>query len=45
VYDFLKRTSIIGCNAASVAAIGHEAALLADTEGLPAHAMSIRFRL
>jgi histidinol dehydrogenase len=45
VYDFLKRTSLIGCNVASLKAIGKDAALLADAEGLDAHALSIRVRL
>lgn len=45
VHDFIKRTSLIGCDAVSIAAIGPDAALLADTEGLPAHALSIRLRL
>jgi histidinol dehydrogenase len=45
VYDFLKRTSLIGGTEASHKQIGEEAALLADTEGLSAHALSIRLRL
>lgn len=45
VYDFLKRTSIIGCGKSSVKQIGHDAALLAKTEGLPAHKLSITLRL
>ncbi len=45
VYDFLKRTSLIGCNASSVKAIGKDAAILADAEGLSAHALSLRLRL
>ncbi|HEU5046762.1 MAG TPA: histidinol dehydrogenase [Rickettsiales bacterium] len=45
VYDFLKRTSLIGCDATSVKKIGADAALLADTEGLPAHALSVTLRL
>lgn len=44
VLDFMKRTSIIGCDAASLGKIGHEAARLADAEGLPSHADSIRIR-
>lgn len=45
VLDFMKRTSIIRCDSASLAAIGPAAARLADAEGLPAHARSIRLRL
>jgi histidinol dehydrogenase len=45
VLDFMKRTSFLGCTPASVAAIGPAAALLADAEGLPAHAASVRERL
>ncbi len=45
VGDFLKRTSIIGCGADGLAAIGPAAAALADAEGLDAHALSIRLRL
>ncbi len=45
VFDFLKRTSLIGCDAAALAKIGPAAALLADAEGLPSHARSVRLRL
>jgi histidinol dehydrogenase len=45
VLDFMKRTSFLGCTPASIAAIGPAAALLADAEGLPAHAASVRERL
>jgi histidinol dehydrogenase len=45
VLDFLKRSSIIGCTEESVRVIGGDAAILADAEGLPAHALSIRLRL
>ncbi len=45
VGDFLKRTSIIGCGADGLAAIGPAAAALADAEGLDAHALSVRLRL
>ena len=45
VLDFMKRTSFLACDAASIAAIGPAAATLADAEGLPAHAASIRARL
>ena len=45
VTDFMKRTSFIGCNAASLATLGPAAVALADAEGLPAHARSIAIRL
>jgi histidinol dehydrogenase len=45
VLDFMKRTSFLGCTAESIHAIGPAAALLADAEGLPAHAASVRARL
>jgi histidinol dehydrogenase len=45
VLDFMKRTSFIGCDAASLAAIGPAAIALAHAEGLPAHAASIAVRL
>jgi histidinol dehydrogenase len=45
VDDFLKRTSVVGCDAASLAAIGPAAVTLAEAEGLDAHALSIAIRL
>jgi histidinol dehydrogenase len=45
VMDFMKRTSIIGCDAAALAKIGPAAATLADAEGLASHAKSVRVRL
>jgi len=45
VTDFMKRTTFLECGAAGLAAIGPAAALLADAEGLPAHAASVRVRL
>ena len=45
VLDFMKRSSLIGCHATSLEKIGPAAARLADAEGLPAHAQSIRVRL
>jgi histidinol dehydrogenase len=45
VLDFMKRTSILGCDAASLAAIGPAAVTLAEAEGLEAHARSISIRL
>lgn len=43
--NFMKRTTIIGASAGGVKAIGGAAAALADSEGLPAHARSVRLRL
>lgn len=45
VLDFMKRTSFLGLDAASFAAIGPAAATLAHAEGLPAHAKSVELRI
>lgn len=45
VYNFLLRHSIIGATAAGFQAPGHEARVLAETEGLHAHALSLQCRL
>jgi len=45
VLDFMKRTTLLGLDAASLAAIGPEAVTLAKAEGLEAHARSIAVRL
>ena len=45
VLDFMKRSTILGLNAASIAAIGPDALILAESEGLDAHARSIAARL
>jgi histidinol dehydrogenase len=45
VLDFMKRTSFIACDRASLAAIGPAAIALAHAEGLPAHAASVEVRL
>ncbi len=45
VLDFMKRTSILACDAASLRAIGPAAITLAHAEGLDAHARSIALRL
>ncbi|MEP7350002.1 MAG: histidinol dehydrogenase [Sphingorhabdus sp.] len=45
VLDFMKRTSFIALDRAALDAIGPAAATLADAEGLPAHAASVRKRL
>jgi histidinol dehydrogenase len=44
VLDFMKRTSLIGLDAAALARIGPAAAALAHAEGLQAHALSIEVR-
>lgn len=45
VYDFVKRQSVTGMSASSLAAIGPAAARFAELEGLSAHAASILKRL
>ncbi len=45
VFDFLKRTSLVRCDAASLAAVGPHAVALAEAEGLGAHAQSVKLRL
>ena len=45
VLDFMKRTSILRLNAASLAALGPAAMTLAAAEGLDAHRRSIAIRL
>lgn len=45
VYDFQKRSSIIGCSASGADALGKTASALARTEGLTAHARSAEYRL
>ncbi|NQV83694.1 MAG: histidinol dehydrogenase [Rhodospirillales bacterium] len=45
VLDFVKRTSIIGCDAEALAKIGPAAVSLATAEGLDAHGLSISIRL
>jgi histidinol dehydrogenase len=45
VLDFMKRTSFLQCDAASLAQIGPAAVALAHAEGLPAHARSVELRL
>jgi histidinol dehydrogenase len=42
---FMKRTSLIRADAAGLAQVGEAAATIADAEGLPAHALSLRLRL
>ena len=45
VFDFLKRTTWVDCDASALAAIGPAAVALAEAEGLQAHARSIAMRL
>ena len=45
VFDFLKRTTIMRCGPAQLAAIAPAAVTLAEAEGLPAHALSVALRL
>jgi len=45
VLDFLKRTSILKCDAESLRAIGAAAVTLGEAEGLTAHARSVAIRL
>jgi histidinol dehydrogenase len=42
--DFLKRTSIVGCDAAAFAGLAEATAVLAKAEGLPAHGRSVTIR-
>ncbi|MBO6946550.1 MAG: histidinol dehydrogenase [Rhodospirillales bacterium] len=45
VLDFMKRTSMIRCDADGLRRIGPAAKTLADAEGLGAHALSVSIRL
>jgi len=45
VLDFVKRTSILKCDADSLRAIGAAAVTLGEAEGLQAHARSVSIRL
>ncbi len=45
VFDFIKRISIVKCDAASFARLGPAVVALAEAEGLPAHARSASIRL
>jgi histidinol dehydrogenase len=44
VYDFVKRTNVVTLTESSLAAIGPLAARIAEFEGLPEHARSVRAR-
>ena len=45
VYDFQKRSSLIGCSAPAASDLGRVASTLARGEGLVAHARSAEFRI
>jgi len=45
VYDFQKRSSLIGCSAAGASELGKIASVLARGEGLTAHARSAEYRI
>jgi histidinol dehydrogenase len=44
VLDFMKRTTLVGCDAKSLAALAPAAIRLAEAEGLDAHALSLSIR-
>ena len=45
VLDFMKRTSLLGCDPSSLAELASAAVTLAETEGLSAHGRSVSIRL
>ncbi len=45
VYDFQKRTSLIGCSEKGASNLGETASVLAHGEGLTAHARSAEYRI
>jgi histidinol dehydrogenase len=45
VFDFLKRSTLVGCDADGLAALAPAAIRLAEAEGLNAHALSLALRL
>jgi len=45
VYDFQKRSSLIGCSAKGASELGKAASILARGEGLTAHARSAEYRI
>jgi len=45
VLDFVKRTTLLGCDRAGLCAVGPAVVSLAEAEGLGAHALSVRLRL
>ncbi|MCY3980248.1 MAG: histidinol dehydrogenase, partial [Alphaproteobacteria bacterium] len=45
VMDFMKRTTLLGCTADSLATLGPAATALAAAEGLDAHGLSVSLRI
>ena len=45
VYDFQKRSSLLGCSAAGASELGKVASVMAHGEGLTAHARSAEYRI
>jgi len=45
VIDFMKRTSILGCDPSSLGALSGAAVTLAEVEGLDGHGRSVSIRL
>ena len=45
VLDFMKRTSILGCDPSSLSALAEAAVILAEVEALDGHGRSISIRL
>jgi histidinol dehydrogenase len=45
VLDFMKRTSVLGCDPGTLAELAPSAVALAETEGLQAHGRSVSIRL
>ena len=45
VADFIKRTTMVSCDASSFATIAPAGVTLAEAEGLGAHALSMRIRM
>ncbi|OYX36726.1 MAG: histidinol dehydrogenase [Caulobacterales bacterium 32-69-10] len=45
IYDFLKRTSLVHCSQRALDRLGPSTVVIADAEGLPAHARSVAVRL
>jgi histidinol dehydrogenase len=45
VYDFQKRSSLIGCSADGASVLGKVASVMAHGEGLTAHARSAEYRI
>ncbi|OYX04074.1 MAG: histidinol dehydrogenase [Caulobacter vibrioides] len=45
LFDFIKRTSLIACDAGALEALGPATVALADAEGLPAHSRSVAQRM